>query len=159
MRKYTICGSNNCKFKKHNRLKNTDWHLICRLSSPLCYETCLRVGYTWACFRVVTGWKRKTSRTKQIELIQQSYLTFETENFSCPVSCLTWKSPIVSSFSSFSRFALFCFFEMGFTFRVSQGQRKANEYWSISEEMIKNLSKIAHPLHPPPRSAPELHCS
>ena len=33
--------------------------------------------------------KKETSRTKQIELIQQSYLTFETENFSCPVSCLT----------------------------------------------------------------------
>ena len=91
-------------------------------------------------FRVVTGWKRELSRSKQIKLIQQSYLTFETENFSCPGSCLTWKSPIISFFSSFSRFALFCFFEMGFTFRVSQGQRKANEYWGIKKEMIKNLS-------------------
>lgn len=126
--------------------KTLDWHLICRLSSLLCYETCLRIGYAWACFffffRVVTGWKRELSRSKQIKLIQQSYLTFETENFSCPVSCLTWKSRIVSSFSSFSRFALFCFFRMGFTFRVSQGQRKANEYWSLNKEMIKNLSKI-----------------
>ena len=168
MRKYTICGSNNCKFKKHNRLKNTG--LTLNLSTFLPFvlwnlsegRICLGMflcQHLAFIFRVVTRWKRELSRSKQIKLIQQSYLTFETENFSCPGSCLTWKSPIISFFSSFSRFALFCFFEMGFTFRVSQGQRKANEYWSISEEMIKNLSKIAHPLHPPPRSAPELHCS
>ena len=158
MRKYTICGSNNCKFKKHNRLRNTG--LTLNLSTFLPFvlwnlsegRICLGMflcQHLAFIFRVVTGWKRKTSRTKQIELIQQSYLTFETENFSCPVSCLTWKSPIVSSFSSFSRFALFCFFEMGFTFRVSQGQRKANEYWSISEEMIKNCTPCTLPLDPP----------
>lgn len=112
------------------------WNLS---EGSICMFLCRHLAFI---FRVVTGWKRELSRSKQIKLIQQSYLTFETENFSCPVSSLTWKSPIVSSFSSFSRFALFCFFEMGFTFRVSQGQRKANEYWSLNKEMIKNVSKI-----------------
>ena len=102
MRKYTICGSNICKFKKHNRLKNTG--LTLNLSTFLPFvlwnlsegRICLGMflcQHLAFIFRVVTRWKRELSRSKQIKLIQQRYLTFETENFSCPGSCLTWKSP------------------------------------------------------------------
>lgn len=95
-------------------------------------------------FRVVTRWKRELSRSKQIKLIQQSYLTFETENFSCPGSCLTWKSPIISSFSSFSRFALFCFFWDGFHFqsvtRAKKGEWILRPKQRNDKKLIKNLS-------------------
>lgn len=153
MRNYTICGSNNCKFKKHNRLKNTG--LTLNLSTFLPFvlwnlsegRICLGMflcQHLAFIFRVVTRWKRELSRSKQIKLIQQSYLTFETENFSCPVSCLTWKSPIISFLFFLFSFCFVFFFWDGFHFqsvtRAKKGEWILKYKQRSDKKLIKNLS-------------------
>ena len=159
MRNYTICGSNNCKFKKHNRLKNTG--LTLNLSTFLPFvlwnlsegRICLGMflcQHLAFIFRVVTGWKRKTSRTKQIELIQQSYLTFETENFSCPVSCLTWKSPIISFLFFLFSFCFVFFFWDGFHFQSVTRAKKGEWILKYKRRNDKKLIKNCAPPAPSP---------
>lgn len=149
MSKYTICGSNNCKFKKHIRLKNTGltlnlstflpfvlWNLaegrIC-LSMFLCQHLAF-------IFIVVTGWKRELSRSKQIKLIQQNYLTFETENFSCPVSSLTWNHFFFFFLFSFC-FVLFFWdrFHFQSVTRAKKGEWILKSKQRNDKKLIKNL--------------------